>query len=69
MSVNERYLASHSRSIKLAMTGKGDEAKNGALTVIQGLLRFLNGLKEKDQTYEVVMEMLEKLSKDFSSAK
>jgi hypothetical protein len=51
------------------MTGKGDEAKNGALAVVQGLLRFVNGLKEEDQTFEMVTEMLEKVSKDLSAAK
>ncbi|MDF1501250.1 MAG: hypothetical protein P1P76_12355 [Anaerolineales bacterium] len=68
MSVHESYLDSHVRSIRVAMTGKSDEANNGALTIVQGLIRFIRGLKEEDQTTDVILEMLEKLSKDLPTS-
>ena len=49
--------------------GKSNEAQNGAATVVQGLLRSIRGLKEKDQTYDVVLELLETLSRELPTVR
>lgn len=65
MAVHGSYLDSHVRSIRVAISGKSDEAQHGAYTVVQGLLRFVRGLKEEDQTFDNVSELLQKLSEEF----
>ena len=49
--------------------GKSSEAQNGAATVVQGLLRSIRGLKENDQTYDVVLELLETLSRELPTVR
>jgi len=67
MAVRENYIDNYVRSIKISISGKSDEAQVGTSIVIQGLLRFAQGLKKEDQTYETMLEMLKRLSKEISA--
>jgi hypothetical protein len=62
MAVHANYLDGHVRSMRVALSGKSDEAQQGAYTVIQGLLRLVRSLKEEDQTFDNVREVLEMLA-------
>lgn len=46
--------------------GKTSEAQSGAYAIVQNLLKFAHTLKEEDQTYEVMLGMLERLSEEMS---
>lgn len=62
MAVHETYIDGYRRYINIAVLGKSDEAQKGAQVVVQELLRALRGLREEDQTYDVVMEFIDDLS-------
>jgi hypothetical protein len=69
MAVHENYLDGYLRYIKISMMGKSNEAQQGALSVIQGLMRFVRGLKDEDQTYDVVLDLIERLSRELPTVK
>ena len=69
MAVRENYMDNYVRSIKISISGKSNEAQIGTSIVIQGLLRFAHGLKKEDQTYETMLEMLKRLSREMSAGK
>lgn len=69
MAVSERYVDNHLRSIQVSIMGKSDEARKGAYMVVRGLIRFIRGLQREGQTYDEVMELLERLSKELRIVK
>lgn len=69
MVVHENYIDGYLRFIKISIMGRSNEAQNGAFTVVLGLLRFIRGLREEDQTYDVVLELLERLSRELPTVK
>ena len=64
MIVHEKFIDNYTRTIKISFMGKSNEAQNGAYTVIQSLLGFAHTLKNEDQTYEVMIGMLERLTEE-----
>ena len=69
MVVHENYIDGSLRFIKISIMGRSNEAQNGASAVILGLLRFIRGLREEDQTYDVVLELVERLSRELPAVK
>lgn len=69
MVVHDNYIDGYLRFIKISIMGKSNEAQNGALTVVQGVKRFIQGLREEDQTTDVVLELLERLSRELPAVK
>jgi len=67
--VHDNYIDGYLRFIKISIMGKSNEAQNGALTVVQGVKRFIQGLREEDQTTDVVLELLERLSRELPAVK
>ena len=64
MTDREILIDNYIRAIKISLSGKSDEAQNGAFAVIQDLLRFSHALKKEDQTYGAMQEMLIRLKKE-----
>jgi hypothetical protein len=64
MIVHEKIIDNYTRTIKISFMGKSDEAQNGANAIVQSLLNFAHTLKEEDQTYEVMLGILERLSEE-----
>ncbi len=66
MIVNEKLIENYVRTIKIYFTGKSNDAQKGGYTIVQNLLGFAHTLKNEDQTYEVMVGMLEKLTEEMS---
>jgi nitrate reductase assembly molybdenum cofactor insertion protein NarJ len=64
MIVHEKVIDNYVRTIKISFMGKPSEAQHGAHTIGHNLLNFAHALKEEDQTYEVMVGMLERLSEE-----
>jgi nitrate reductase assembly molybdenum cofactor insertion protein NarJ len=64
MIVHERIIDNYTRTIKISFMGKSNEAQNGAYTIVQNILNFAHTLKEEDQTYDVIVGMLKRLSEE-----
>ena len=64
MVIHDNYIDGYLRSIKISIMGKSSEAWDGAEAVLQGLMRFIRGTREEDRTYDVLVEMIERLSRE-----
>ncbi len=64
MIVHEKIIDNYIRTIKISFMGKSNEAQNGAHTIVKNLLNFAHTLKEEDQTYEVMVGMVKRLSEE-----
>ncbi|MGB6866706.1 MAG: hypothetical protein WBE11_13545 [Candidatus Aminicenantaceae bacterium] len=64
MIVHDKIIDNYVRTIKISFMGKSNEAQNGAYAIVQYLLNFAHTLKEEDQTYEVMVDMLKRLSEE-----
>jgi nitrate reductase assembly molybdenum cofactor insertion protein NarJ len=64
MIIHEKIIDNYVRTIKISFMGKSNESQNGAYAIVQNLLNFAHTLKEEDQTYEVMVDMLKRLSEE-----
>ena len=64
MTYGQTQMENYARWIKISLTGKSDEAQCGATLLVNDLLRYANGLKRENQTFDAMLEMLNKLNKE-----
>lgn len=64
MTYGQTQMENYARWIKISLTGKSDEAQDGATLLVHDLLRYANGLKRENQTFDAMLEMLNKLNKE-----
>ena len=64
MIVHEKIIDNYIRTIKISFMGKSHESQNGAYTIVKNLLGFAHTLKNEDQTYEVIVDMLKRLTEE-----
>ena len=62
MTYSQTQMDNYARRIKISLMGKSDEAKGGATLVVHDLLLYANGIKKENQTFETMLEMLNKLN-------
>ena len=64
MNYGQTQTENYARRIKISLMGKSNEAQGGATLLVHDLLRYANGLKKENRTFEVMLEMLNKLNKE-----
>ncbi len=64
MTYGQIQMENYARTIKISLMGKSDEAQCGATLLVNDLLRYANGLKKENRTFESMVEMLNKLKKE-----
>jgi len=67
MALRETQMDNYARMIKIYLMGKSDEAKGGASLLVQALLRYANGVKGENRTFDTMLEMLNKLNTELPS--
>ncbi len=69
MAISATYIDGYVRAMKISIGGKSDEAQLGASMMVQNLLRYAHGLKSKDQTYEAMLGLLDRLAAELPIAR
>ena len=64
MTLSHIQIDNHARTIRISLMGKSSEAQSGARFLVNDLLRYANGLRVEDRTFDAMFEMLQKLNKE-----
>lgn len=64
MAYSQTQIDNYARAIKISLMGKSSDAQGGARYLVHDLLRYANGLKLEDRTFDAMLQMLKKLNKE-----